>query len=160
VETSQETLVGIRTYRFSLGSQVNYLVLGAFFVALGLILLTRDFDSSASDRYLYWAAGIGLFLAAAYFATSAAYSVVFFDQGSVTVRGVFSTQSIRRRSVSSYLVVPGSKNQAAAIRLISDSPEEMNLDVPRLYAFDDAWKQWISSLSNLTEQEEARFTPK
>jgi len=160
METSQETLVGLRTYRYSLGSQVNYLLFGAFFVAIGCGLFTRDFGNAASGPLLYWAAGISSFLVAAYFAISAAYSVVFFDQESVTVRGVFVTQSIQRRSVSIYLIVRGSKNQAAAIRLISNSTEEMNLDVPKLYAFDDAWKQWISSLHDRTQEEEALFTLK
>lgn len=160
METSQETLVGVRAYRFSLGSQISYLLQGVIFVAIGFILLTRDYDSAASGRLLCWIIGVGFFLGAAYFAISAAYSVVLFDQESVTVRGVFSTQSIRKRSVSSYLVVPGSKNQAAAIRLISNSREDMNLDVPKLHAFDDAWKQWISSLSDRTQEVEAGFTLK
>jgi hypothetical protein len=164
MEISQETPVGVRTYRYSLNGWAWNLVHGAMFGAIGCILLMRDFDNAQSDHLLFWAISIGIFLVAAYFVISAAYSVVFFDQESVTVRGVFFTQSIRRRSVSSYLIDPGSRNQAAAIRLISNSPGEMNLDVPKVYAFDDAWKQWISSLTDRTrqqeEEEEARFTLK
>lgn len=160
--TSQEMPGVIRTYRYSLGSQFWYLLRGAFFVVMGCALLTRDQDAASVSPFLYWAGGIGCFMGAAYFAISAAYSVVLFDEESVTVRGVFSSQSIRRRSVSSYLVDPGRRYEAASIRLISNSPGEMNLDVPRLYAFDDTWKQWISSLPDrgrqAKEEEEARFT--
>ena len=77
MEISRETLVGVRTYRYSLGSQVSYLVRGAIFVAIGCILLTRDFDNAQGGRLLFWAISIGFFLVAAYFAVSAAYSVVF-----------------------------------------------------------------------------------
>jgi hypothetical protein len=164
MEISQETLVGGRTYRYSLGSQVSYLVRGVFFVAIGYLFLTQDHGNAPGGPLLYWAASVGCFLGAAYFAISAAYSVVFFDQESVTVRGVFFTQSIRRRSVSGYLVVPGSRYQGPAIRLISDSPGESNLDVPKLYAFDGAWHEWISSLPDQGQQqiqeEEDRFTLK
>jgi hypothetical protein len=66
--------------------------------------------------------------------------------------------------VSSYLVDQGSRNEAAAIRLISNSPGESNLDVPKLYKFDNAWQAWISSLRDLGQQqkqeEEARYTLK
>ncbi len=160
MEISQETPVGVRTYRYSLGSQVSYLVRGAIFVAIGCILLTRDYDNERGGPLLYWAIGVGFFLGAAYFAISAAYSTVVLDQESVTVRGVFFTQSIRRHSVSSYLIDPGGRNQATSIRLISNLPGESNLDVPKLYAFDDAWKQWISSLPDVGKKEESRFTLK
>jgi len=164
METSQETPVGVRTYRYSLGEWAWSLMRGAFFAVCGCLLLMRDYDNSPGGPLFYLAAGIGFCLVAAYLTISAAYSVVIFDQESVTVRGVFFTQSIRRCSVSSYLVDHGSRNEAAAIRLISDSPGESNLDVPKLYTFDDAWKQWISSLSDLSrqrkEEEEARFTLK
>jgi hypothetical protein len=161
MEISQDSPVGVRIYRYSLGSKISYLVWVVILVTFGCILLMRDYDNAQGDHLLFWAISIGLFLVAAYFAISAAYSVVFFDQESVTVRGVFFTQSIRRRSVSGYLVVPRDRYQAPAIRLISNSPGEMNLDVPKLYAFDDAWQQWISSLTNRTrEVEEARYTLK
>jgi hypothetical protein len=153
MEILQETPVGVRTYRYSLGSQVSYLMRGAIFVAFGCILLTGDYDNARGGPLLYWAIGVGCFLGAAYFAISAAYSTVVFDQESVTVRGVFFTQSIRRRSVSSYLIDPGGRNQAASIRLISNSSSESNLDVPKLFAFDDAWKQWISSLPDIGKEE-------
>lgn len=158
MEISQETPVGVRTYRYSLSGLAWNLVHGAIFVAIGCILLTRDLDNAQGGPLLYWAIGVGCFLGAAYFAISAAYSVVIFDQESVTVRGVFFTQSIRRHSVSSYLIDPGSRNQAASIRLISNSPAERNLDVPKLYAFDDAWKRWIYSLPDIGKEEESRFT--
>jgi hypothetical protein len=161
---SQITPVGGRTYRYSLRGWAWNLMRVAIFVALCCLILTRDYDYTRSGPLLYWAAGIGCLLGAVYYAISAAYSVVFFDQESVTVRGVFFTQSIRRRSVSSYLIDPGGRNRASAIRLISNSPGEMNLDVPKLYAFDDAWQQWISSLTNRTqeqkEEEKARYTLK
>lgn len=164
METSQETPVGVRTYRSSLGGWAWNLVRGAIFAAGGCLLAMRDYDSARGGPLFYWAACVGCCLVAAYFVISPAYSVVIFDQESVIVRGVFFTQSIRRSSVSSYLVDPGSRNEASAIRLISNSPGESNLDVPKLYAFDDAWQKWISSLSDLTQQrkeeEEARFTLK
>jgi hypothetical protein len=160
METSQETLGGVRTYRYSLGGWFWSLARGAIFVVLGCMLLMRDYDPAPGGYLLYWAIGVGSLLAAAYCAISAAYSVVLFDQESVTVRGVFFTQSIRRRSVSGYVVDPGSRNEPVAVRLISNSPGEMNLDVPKIYAFDEAWKQWISSLTDLTREEKARFTLK
>jgi hypothetical protein len=164
MEISQETPVVVHTYRYSLRGWAWNLVRGAMFAAIGCLLLMRDSGNAQGDRLLSSAFGIGFFLVAAYFAISAAYSVVFFDQESVTVRGVFFTQSIRRRSVSSYLIDPGGRNQVASIRLISNSPAESNLDVPKLYAFDDAWHKWISSLPDrgrqLKEEEEARYTMK
>ncbi len=164
MDTSQEMPVGVRIYRYSLGGWVWSLMRVAVFAALGCLLLMRDYDNSPGGPLFCWTIGGASCLAAVYFVISAAYSVVIFDRESVTVRGVFFTQSIRRCSVSSYLVDPGSRNEASAIRLISNSPGEMNLDVPKLYAFDDAWKQWISSLPDLTrqrkEEEDARFTLK
>ena len=164
MEISQETPVGVRTYRYSLRGWAWNLVRGAMFAAGGCLLLMRDYDNERGGPLLYWAIGVGFFLGAAYFAISAAYSTVVLDQESVTVRGVFFTQSIRRHSVSSYLIDPGGRNQATSIRLISNLPGESNLDVPKLYAFDDAWHKWISSLPDRgqqqKEEEEARYTMK
>jgi hypothetical protein len=162
MESSQETPIGVRTYRYSLGSLVLSLVGGAFAVTIGLTWL--DQSKAASGPLLDWAIGIGTFLVAAYLAISAAYSVVLFDRETVTLRGVLNTQSIRRRSVSGYLVERRGRAQVVFIRLISKSTDESDLVIRKCFAFDDAWRQWISSLPDLTkqrkEEEDARFTLK
>jgi hypothetical protein len=157
MEISQESPVGVRTYHYSLRGWAWNLMRVVIFVAFGCLILMRDYDYARGGPLLYWAAGIGCLLVAVYYVISATYSVVLFDKESVTVRGVFITQSIRRRSVSSYLIDSGGRNQASAMRLISNSPDEMNLDVPKLYAFDNTWNTWICSLRDVGKDEESRF---
>jgi hypothetical protein len=77
---SQETLVGVRTYRYSLSGWTWNLVRGAVFAVCGCLLLMRDYDNAGSGPLMYLAFGIGFILGAAYLAISAARSVVCFDR--------------------------------------------------------------------------------
>ena len=147
-----------RIFRFSILARVLYLVQAAFAVAIGCILLARGPDGSDGKNLLHWGVGVGMFLLAAYFASSGAYSAVIFSHDSITVRGVLETRSIHRSSVKGY--ADASVGRQSRIRLISNSPEEADLLVLKYFAFDDGWRSWISSLPDLDNEEAARFTLK
>ena len=154
---AMETSTGVRTYRYTAFEQISSLAVGAIYVAVGCVWFARDIDGPREGPLSHWAFGIGLFLMAAYFAISAAYSVVILDQDSVTLRGILGTKSIRRSSVRSYLIEQRGR-QGTFIRLISNLPHESDLLIPKRFAFDDAWREWISSLTDFAKKQEASFS--
>jgi hypothetical protein len=147
-----------RVYRYSISSVVDYLVRGAVAVAAGCIFLARVSESFDPKALLYWIAVMGCFLLAIYFAATAAYSVVIFSRDSITVRGVFGTRSIRKSSVKGYENSGSGRNPS--IRLVSNSSEETDLSIFKNYAFDEEWRNWLSSFPDPDIADEARFTLK
>jgi hypothetical protein len=76
-------------------------------------------------------------------------SAVIVDQYSVTLKTMFSERSLRRSSITAIERVNTGKGTLLILRGSSGEKEELAIAV-NLFAFDEAWDDWLSTYRDLS----------
>jgi hypothetical protein len=140
-----------RLYRLKRRDRIATIVVSTLMGALGLFSLVFDIFSRESDAIPLRIGAVILFLAGIYLAAEAIKVGVYCDQDRIEVRGLFRTRRISRSDIAGVRL--GEKPRGPLVTLISRTPGEKPLDLPRNLETDAVFDQWISSLADLNAAE-------
>jgi hypothetical protein len=149
---SQSEPRSIRIYRFKRYFFVVSFIQAAAAIVLGCFLLwertRRELQGNAADGIL----GIGLFFVAAFLIAEALDSAVTLEQGTISVRHFWGTNS---RAKDEILGVKTTWRSGIAYTvLVPKRSTDKDLEVQRsAYSFDEEWTDWISRFPDLDKSQ-------
>jgi hypothetical protein len=85
-------------------------------------------------------------------------AAVTVDQHSVTLKGMFSEHSLRRSSITAVETVSTGKGPLLILRGNIDEEESLAIGV-NLFAFDQAWDEWLSTCRDLSDNKPLSLFP-
>jgi hypothetical protein len=124
-------------YRFNLLYRLYHFAVGAA-ALVGAVL---------SYHFLILSIGLGLF--SVFMISRPLVMAVSVDHDSVTCKGMFSENSIQRSSITA--VEFQSTGKGRYLILWGNVDERENLTIPDLFAFDEAWDDWLRSYRDLSD---------
>jgi hypothetical protein len=126
-----------KVYRFNSLYRWYHFIVGAIFVFAAVIWTTP----------LIFLIPIALF--SAFMIARPLTSAVIVDQYSVMLETIFSERSLRRSSITSVERVNTGKGTLLILRGNTEEKEELAIAV-NLFAFDEAWDDWLSTYRDLS----------
>ena len=127
----------IKVYRFNWAYRLYHFGVGA--AAIVGAVLCREFMVLA----------IGLTLFSVFMIARPLVMAVIVDQSSVTFKGMFSTDSLERSSITAVQTQHTGKGDI--LILWGNIDEKENLAIPDLFGFDDDWDDWWSTYRDLSD---------
>jgi hypothetical protein len=85
-------------------------------------------------------------------------TAVTIDQYSFTLRGMFSEHSLQRPSITAVETVDTGKGPLLILRGNIDGKESLAIGV-NLFAFDEAWDEWLSTYRDLSDNKPLSLFP-
>lgn len=126
-----------KVYRFNRFYRWYHFVVGSVFLVTAVVV--HDFLILSILVALF-----SVFMIARPIVTS-----VTLDQYSVTVKGMFSEGSLRRSFITAIETRATGRGTLLILRSDTDEKEELTIGV-NLFAFDDAWDDWLKTYRNLS----------
>lgn len=126
-----------RVYRLNLAYRLYHFAVGAA-AFVGAIVVYR---------FLILSVALGLF--AVFMISRALVMAVTVDPLSVTFKGLFSENSVQRASITA--VERKHTGKANYVILWGNLDEKERLSIPDLFAFDEAWDDWLSTYRDLSD---------
>jgi len=83
---------------------------------------------------------------------------VIVDANSVTLKGMFSQHSLQRSSITAVETVSTGKGPLLILRGNIDEKESLAIGV-NLFAFDQAWDEWLSTYRDLSDNKPLSLFP-
>lgn len=124
-----------KVYRFNSLYRWYHFVTGAVFLVVAVLI--RDL----------WIFSIPLVLLSVFMVARPLTRAVIVDQYSVTLKNMFSQNSLPRSSITTIERV--SSGKGTFLRLRGNVEEELSIPV-FLFAFDEAWDDWLSTYRDLS----------
>jgi hypothetical protein len=85
-------------------------------------------------------------------------TAVTVDQYSVTLKGMFSEHSLQRSSIRAVETVSTGKGPLLILRGNVDEKESLAIGI-NLFAFDQAWDEWLSTYRDLSDNKPLSLFP-
>lgn len=126
-----------RIYRLNLAYRLYHFAVGAAAFAGAIVVY----------RFLILSVALGLF--AVFMISRALVMAVTVDPLSVTFKGLFSENSLQRASITA--VEREHTGKANYVILWGNLDEKEHLSIPDLFAFDEAWDDWLSTYRDLSD---------
>jgi hypothetical protein len=110
----------------------------------------------ASHHFLI--VSIGAVLFSGFMISRPLVTAVTVDQYSVTLKGMFSEHSLQRSSITAVETVSTGKGPLLILRGNIDEKESLAIGV-NLFAFDQAWDEWLSTYRDLSDNKPLSLFP-
>jgi hypothetical protein len=135
-----------KVYRFNWFYQWYHFIMGAVFIGAAV----------AFHHFLILSIGAALF--SGFMISRPLVTVVIVDQYSVTLKGMFSEHSLQRSSITAVETVSTGKGPLLILRGNIDEKESLTIGV-NLFAFDQAWDDWLSTYRDLSDNKPLSLFP-
>jgi hypothetical protein len=135
-----------KVYRFNRLYRWYHFIMGAVFLGAAV----------ASHHFLIVSMGAALF--SAFMISRPLVTGVIVDQYSVTVKGMFSAHSLQRSSITAIETVSTGKGPLLILLGNNDEKESLSIGV-NLFAFDQAWDEWLSTYRDLSDNKPLSLFP-
>jgi hypothetical protein len=97
----------------------------------------------------FWILSVVLVLFSMFMIARALAMAVTVDQFSVTSKGLFSKNSLQRSSITA--IERQHTGKGNCLILWGNLDEKESLTIPDIFAFDDAWDDWLSTYKDLSD---------
>lgn len=126
-----------KVYRLNWVYRTYHLAAGA--AALAGAIVVHDF----------WILSVVLVLFSMFMIARPFAMAIIVDQFSVTFNGLFSENSLRRSSITA--IERRHTGRSNYLILWGNLDEKESLTIPDIFAFDDAWDDWLSAYRDLSD---------
>jgi hypothetical protein len=135
-----------KVYRFNWFYRWYHFIMGAVFIGAAVAL----------HHFLILSIGAALF--SGFMISRPLVTVVTVDQYSVTLKGMFSEHSLQRSSITAVETVSTGKGPLLILRGNIEEKESLTIGV-NLFAFDQAWDDWLSTYRELSDNKPLSLFP-
>jgi hypothetical protein len=136
-------------YRLSLFYRIFYPLFALVLIAAGGLFI---YEPIAGDRIGNWGllvVGVAVVLAGIYTGAIGLFSYVALGDDFVTLNSFFFSRAMRRQDIQ------GFRTDVIRNRIVieSNDPRGRNVSISRAYRFDDRWRNWMATLTDLDRRE-------
>ena len=135
-----------KVYRFNRFYRWYHFIMGAVFLGAAV----------AFHHFLIVSIGAALF--SGFMISRPLVTAVTVDQYSITLKGMFSEHSLQRSSITAVETVSTGKGPLLILRGNIDEKESLAIGV-NLFAFDQAWDEWLSTYRDLSDNKPLSLFP-